>query len=208
MHTENPPCQPPPIPGGEAPASAASADGLPPTLRLPTAFAELYDELRRMARRRLRGRAPITLLDTQALVHEVYERLVRMQALQLQDRGHFLAYVARAMRSIVIDAARERAAQRRGGGQAVLSLTEGLAEQLPQPDPLRDPELLRVHEALEDLATIEPRLASVVEMRFFGGLSQAEIAEALGLGLRTVERDWERARSYLYHALGGHDAGA
>ncbi len=159
MRPENPPSEAPPIPGGDADPAADPRDTAAPTLQLPAAFGELYDQLRRIARRRLRGRLPITLLDTHALVHEVYERLVRVRALQLHDRGHFLAYVARAMRSIVIDAARERLAQRRGAGVAALTLTEGLAERLPQPDPMDDPDVLRVHEALEALAAIEPRRA-------------------------------------------------
>jgi RNA polymerase sigma factor (TIGR02999 family) len=205
MDLHNPPTELPPIHGGEADPALPPCGADAPTLHLPEAFGACYGELRRMARRRLRGGAPITLLDTHALVHEVYERLTRAQPAHLQDRGHFLAYVARAMRSIVIDAARERAALRRGCGVAAVALTEGLAECLPQADPLDDPDVLRVHGALEELAAIEPRLAQVVEMRFFGGMSHAEIGEALGRGLRTVERDWERARSFLYDALSAHD---
>ena len=173
---------------------------------LPELFRSAYDDLHRLAHRRLRAGAPITLLDTGALVHEVYERLIRMPGLALADRAHFMAYAARTMRSIIVDAARERAALRRGAGQPEQPLTDGLAEQLAQPDPLSDPEVLRVHEALEELAAIEPRLAQVVELRFFGGFGHAEIGEALGVALRTVERDWERARSFLFFAL--RDAGS
>ena len=208
MDLQNPPTEPPPIQGGEPEPAVPRCGADAPTLQLPEAFGACYAELRRMARRRLRGGAPITLLDTHALVHEVFERLTRAQPLQLHDRGHFLAYVARAMRSIVIDAARERAALRRGCGVAAVALTDGLAERLPQADPLHDPDVLRVHHALEELAAIEPRLAQVVEMRFFGGMGHAEISAALGRGLRTVERDWERARSFLYDALSAHDDGA
>jgi RNA polymerase sigma factor (TIGR02999 family) len=157
----------------------------------------LYPELRRVAHARLRGSAD-ALLDTTALVHESYERLAGAAALSFADRAHFLAYAARAMRSVLVDLARERLAERRGGGAAHVALTTGLGEQLAAPEA---PELVRVHEALEELAQIEPRLAQVVELRYYGGLANDEIAAVLGTSLRTVERDWERARSYLYAAL-------
>jgi len=160
-------------------------------------YALLYPELRRVAHARLRGSA---LLNTTALVHESYERMVGAAPLGFEDRAHFLAYAARAMRSVLVDLAREQAADRRGGGVAHITLTTGLGEQIADH---ADPELLRVHEALQELAQIELRLARVVELRYFGGLANDEIALALGVGLRTVERDWERARSYLYAALQG-----
>ncbi len=160
-------------------------------------FQLLYPELRRAAHARLRGGAD-ALLDTTALVHESYERLAGTPRLSWADRSHFLAYAARAMRSVLVDLARERLAERRGGGAPHLALTTGLGEQLGAPD---TPELVRVHEALEELAQIEPRLAQGVELRYFGGLSNEEIAAALDISLRTVERDWERARSFLYASL-------
>ncbi|HEX6363595.1 MAG TPA: ECF-type sigma factor, partial [Albitalea sp.] len=101
----------------------------------------------------------------------------------------------------IVDLARERGAERRGGGLGEVSLTTGLGESLAAAGDT--PEVLRVHDALEELAALEPRLAQVVEMRYYGGLEHAEIASALGIGLRTVERDWERARSFLYVALNG-----
>lgn len=158
-------------------------------------YAQLYPELRRVAHARLRGNP---LLNTTALVHESYERLAATQALSFADRAHFLAYAARAMRSVLVDLAREQQAERRGGGAAHVTLTTGLGEHLAAHE---SPELVRVHDALHDLAQIEPRLAQVVELRYFGGMSNEEIAAALDVGLRTVERDWERARSYLYAAL-------
>mmetsp|Transcript_15031 Transcript_15031/g.35462 ORF Transcript_15031/g.35462 Transcript_15031/m.35462 type:complete len:267 (-) Transcript_15031:1115-1915(-) len=179
-----------------------SQDSIEP---LPELFRTLYDDLHRLAHRRLRAGSPITLLNTTALVHEAYERLIRVQSLALSDRSHFMGYAARTMRSIIVDAARERATQRRGAAYSEHPLTDGLAEQLAQPDPLADPDVLRVHEALEELAAIEPRLAQVVEMRFFGGFGHAEIGAALGVALRTVERDWEQARSYLFHRLQNAD---
>lgn len=160
-------------------------------------FEQLYPELRRAAHRRLRGGGD-ALLDTTALVHESYERLAGQAGLSFADQAHFLAYAARAMRSVLVDAVRERLAEQRGGGAAHLALTTGLGERLAAAE---TPELLRVHEALEELAAIEPRLAHVVELRYFGGLANDEIAAALAVGLRTVERDWERARSFLYATL-------
>jgi RNA polymerase sigma factor (TIGR02999 family) len=158
-------------------------------------FALLYPDLRRVAHARLRGNP---LLNTTALVHESFERMAGAAPLGFTDRAHFLAYAARAMRSVLVDLAREQMADRRGGGAAHVTLTTGLGERLSAE---AQPELVRVHEALQDLAQIEPRLARVVEMRYYGGLANDEIAEVLGVGLRTVERDWERARSYLYAVL-------
>lgn len=161
-------------------------------------FERLYGELRRMAHSRLRGGGP-ALLNTTALVHESFARLAECGHLDVADRRHFLGYVARVMRSVIVDLAREQAAERRGGGAAHVALTTGAGLGLQAS--AADADVLRVHEALGELAAIEPRLAQVVEMRYFGGLEHAEIAEALGLGLRTVERDWERARSFLYASL-------
>jgi RNA polymerase sigma factor (TIGR02999 family) len=163
-------------------------------------FELMYAELRRIAHVRLRESAPNTLLDTTALVHESYTRFAKLAKLDVTDRPHFLAYASRVMRSVIVDLARERGAERRGGGAPHVALTTGIGESLAADDA---PEVLRVHEALGELAAIEPRLAQVVEMRYYGGLEHAEIASALGLGLRTVERDWERARSFLYAALNG-----
>ncbi|HSW03593.1 ECF-type sigma factor [Aquabacterium sp.] len=163
-------------------------------------FQGLYDDLSRLARRRLRAGAPITLLDTGALVHESFERFVRLDKLDVHDRAHFLGYAARVMRSIIVDAARERASQRAGGGAVHVTLTAALGDALAQP--ATEPDVLRVHDALQALALIEPRLAQGVELRYFGGLSNAEIAGVLGIGLRTVERDWERARSFLFATIG------
>lgn len=165
-----------------------------------TLFDVLYADLRRVAHARLRESAPHTLLDTTALVHESFARFAKLSRLDVADRGHFLAYASRVMRSVIVDLARQRRAERRGGGDADIALTTGLGERIAAPV---EPEVLRVHEALDELAAIEPRLAQVVEMRYFGGLGHAEIAAALSIGLRTVERDWERARSFLYASLNG-----
>jgi RNA polymerase sigma factor (TIGR02999 family) len=168
-------------------------------------FQLMYDDLRRVASARLRNGSGMTLLDTTSLVHESYARFARLDRLDVNDRAHFLAYASRVMRSVIVDAARARASERRGGGAIHITLTPGLIEDGAAGSTDDDLDLLRVHEALEELAHIEPRLAQVVEMRYFGGLEHAEIAEALDIGLRTVERDWERARSYLFRMLrGGH----
>lgn len=157
----------------------------------------LYDDLRRLARRHLRQSGEFTLLDTTGLVHEVWLRLADLQGKDYPDRRHFLAYAARAMRTVVIDLVRARQAERRGGGEALLTLNTSIAEQTPQ----AEDQVLRVHEALHELAQAEPRLAQVVEMRYFGGLAERDIAEALGVTERTVQRDWQKARLFLAVSL-------
>jgi RNA polymerase sigma factor (TIGR02999 family) len=160
-------------------------------------FAELYDELHALARARIRRHFPMTILDTTALLHESYLRLVKVGALSVTSRAHFLGYAARAMRSIIVDYARQRLADRRGGGAIELPLdTEG-APQVPA----GEAEVVRVHDALEELGVVDERLVRVVEMRYFGGLTEDEIAEALGVSARTVQRDWEKARLLLSIAL-------
>lgn len=164
-------------------------------------FARLYPELRRAAHGQ-RGRSGIhdPLLSTTALVNEAYLKLRGSERIAARDRGHFLAYAATAMRSIIIDAARARLAERRGGAdQQRVTLDSTLADELPQDDE----ELLDIDAALTSLAAIDRRLAQVVEMRWFGGLSEAEVGEALSISERTVRRDWEKARLLLAAALRG-----
>lgn len=159
-------------------------------------LAATYPELRRLARARLRGGGRCALVDTTSLVHEWYVRFAGGAGLDLADRVHFMRYVSRTMRALVIDFARRRLAARRGGGAPHLTLGAGEA--------VADgaEEILRVHEALGDLAALDPRMAEVVELRYFGGLTHAEAADALGVNERTVRRDWERARLWLAEALG------
>jgi len=160
-------------------------------------FALLYDELHTLARSRLRRSETITLLDTTALVHESYLRFVDARRLEFTDRGRFFAFAASIMRSIVIDQVRRRRAERRGGGAEHVEVDEQIADSLPQDDE----QVLRVHEALEELSVLDHRLAQVVEMRYFAGLTEVDIADALGITERTVRRDWDKARTLLFAAL-------
>jgi RNA polymerase sigma factor (TIGR02999 family) len=161
-------------------------------------YSLLYDDLRRLARSRLRQHRTMTLLDTTSLVHESYLKLMGNESLAIEDRQHFFAYAARTMRSVIVDFARARQAERRGGAAEHVVLDTVLSEQIAGPET----DVLRVHEALEVLAEADPRLAQVVEMRYFGGMTEPEIGEALGLSERTVRRSWEKARLLLLAALG------
>jgi len=151
-------------------------------------FELIYQELHRLARARLALGGRDTVLDTTALVHEAFLKL--QSSSTPLDHNHFLNYAARAMRSIVIDAIRMRNAERHGGNQFRVTFdpTIGL---------IADTRVLAVHEALEALERLDPRLAHVVEMRYFAGLTEAEVALALGISERTVRRDWEKARLLL-----------
>ena len=160
-------------------------------------FAAAYGELHRLARARLRDGGRHTLLDTTALVHESYLRFVRAGELRAEDRRAFFAYASQVMRSVIINSARERIAQKRGGDWLPLKLSTELAAGIPG----REDEVLRVHEALELLEKADPRLAQVAQMRYFGGYSEQEIAETLEVTERTVRRDWEKARLILAVAL-------
>ena len=162
-------------------------------------FELLYPELKRIAHARLRYRDDRLLMDTGVLVNEAYLRLLNVDRLAAADRGHFLAYAARVMRSVVVDMVREQQAERRGGGlRGFVTLNTGaLNAALSQ----GEDEILRVHEALQDLAQIDERLVLVVEMRYFVGLDNQEIADSLGVTTRTVERDWQKARTFLHHIL-------
>jgi RNA polymerase sigma factor (TIGR02999 family) len=159
--------------------------------------ALLYADLRRLASSRLRRSGDLTLLDTTALVHESYLRMRGADAAQFPDRLHFLSYASQVMRSVVVDLVRARQRESRGGD--VLHVTLNTAT----PDLARrhDTEVLRVHEALDELAVLEPRLARVVELRYFAGLDEVDIAACLDVTERTVQRDWRKARMFLAVAL-------
>jgi RNA polymerase sigma factor (TIGR02999 family) len=159
------------------------------------AFEAAYLELRHLARRQLRRLRPGQTLTTTSLVHEAFLKLVRSPVEPL-DRNHFLALASRAMRQILVDYARERASLKRGGDRRRTTFE---AESIPV-DVLAD-EMLAIDHALTRLAALDERLASVVEWRYFGGMTEAEVAEALGVTERTVRRDWQKARAFLYREL-------
>lgn len=160
-------------------------------------FEATYGELRRLARSRLKEGGRNTVLNTTSLVHEAYLRFVKVGELRVEDRKSFFGYASRVMRSVIVDSARERLAESRGGGVSPLTLKTDLVENLADGEEA----ILNVHEALQVLEQADARLARVVEMRFFGGYSEQEIAEALGVTERTVQRDWEKARAILGAAL-------
>jgi len=156
-------------------------------------FELLYDDLRRLARSRLAASGHQTLLNTGALVHEAYLRFQQAGRIAVNDREHFLAYAASTLRSVVVDFVRKRNAERRGGGVPNVTLNTDAGHELGA----HDEEILAVHEALAELAKLEPRLVQVVEMRYFAGLTEDEVAVALDVTDRTVRRDWEKARLLL-----------
>jgi RNA polymerase sigma factor (TIGR02999 family) len=160
-------------------------------------FAGAYDELRQLARSRLRGQQRDGSLNTTALVHESYLRVVAGSGeLRASDRRAFFAYASSVMRSVIVDTVRARRAECRGGAEEHVTLSTVLLEGLGN-DLAAEEQVLRVHEALQALAEAEPRLAQVVEMRYFGGWTEAEIGDALEITERTVRRDWDKARMLL-----------
>ncbi len=168
---------------------------------LDQVFESLYPDLRRVARARLHSQGRANAMNTTVLVHESFMRLVNARGLRLEDRHHFFAYAAKTMRNVIIDAAREHLAERRGGGAEHLTLGEGAAREVA--DTSASDELLRVNDALLELEALDAELAQVVEMRYFGGYSEQEIAEFQGVTDRTVRRRWDKARAWLYMSLGG-----
>jgi RNA polymerase sigma factor (TIGR02999 family) len=168
---------------------------------LDALFPRVYGELRALAHSRLRHGVPGgNALNTTALVHEAYLKLTAGETPSIADRSHFFALAARAMRFVLVSYARERSAQKRGGGVADLTLDEGLAVPLNSADS-EAADLLTLDAALEKLAVASERLAEVVELRFFGGMSYEEVAEATGRSEATVKRDWRRARAWLFQVM-------
>jgi RNA polymerase sigma factor (TIGR02999 family) len=162
-------------------------------------FELVYQELRHIAQRCLYGERRGHTLNTTALVHEAYLKLVDINEVQWQDRAHFLAVAARAMRRILVSYARRHNAQKRGGRHAnvPLSVVSTLADE-------RAEDVLALNDALDRLGALNERLARTVELRFFGGLTINEAAEVLDVSRNTVKRDWAKAKAWLYHEL--HDA--
>jgi RNA polymerase sigma factor (TIGR02999 family) len=158
----------------------------------------VYDDLRRVARAQLRRRRGAgDSLDTNGLVHEAYLRLVDQSRATYRDRGHFFAVSALAMRQIVVDHARRRARTKRGGGHAAVSL-----EEVAEPAAVEAARIIEIDDALNSLAKEDQRLARVVECRYFAGFSEEETAAALGVSVRTAQREWFKARAWLRRELG------
>jgi RNA polymerase sigma-70 factor (ECF subfamily) len=160
-------------------------------------------ELHRMARRHMRRERPDHTLQTTALVNEAYVRLIDARTVRWEDRAHFFAVAARIMRRILVDWARARQNLKRGGGARRVTLEDALMA-----TPERGADVLALDEALERLTVLNARQSQVVELRYFGGLSDEEVAEVLGVSPRTVRHDWSVARAWLYRELsrGGDDA--
>ena len=164
---------------------------------LDAIFKLAYEDLRELASKRLRASGRDVILDTTSLVHESFLRFANAERLNASNRAHFLNYAGRVMRSVIVDFARERLAQRRGGGAIHVTLDTDVSDTTST----GEEEVLRVHEALEELGRHDEKLMRVVEMRYFGGLSEAEIADSLGIHVRTVRRHWEKARLLMADAL-------
>lgn len=163
-------------------------------------YSALYPQLRTIARNRLRGTGNQIGIETTSLVHESFLRLVDAKSLNPESRNHFLAYASKVMRSVIVDLVREAQAERRGGGMKEFTLNTIIVESIAASEPDEE-EALFVHDALRRLYEIDERMGQVVEMRYFGGLNDREISEVLGVTLRTVGRDWEKARLFLHTLL-------
>ena len=160
-------------------------------------FPLVYGELRRVARRRRGSRAASATLNTTAVVHELYLKLSGTSSADWQSRAHFFAVAAQAMRQILTDHARRRTAEKRGGEQSPISLDEAFV-----PSVQREADwLLDLNQALGELSDLSPRLAQVVECRYFAGMTDEEVAVVVGTTGRTVRRDWLKARAWLYRRL-------
>jgi RNA polymerase sigma factor (TIGR02999 family) len=165
-------------------------------------FPLVYQQLRTAAEAVLRSERPGHTLQPTALVHEAYLKLVGGGAIPARDRGHFLSIAARAMRQILVDHARRRSARKRGHGETPMPLEFPIAD---DGRGLAFDELVALDDALDHLEANSPRLRSVVELRFFAGLNEEQIAESLGVTTRTVQRDWVRARAWLYREVYGDE---
>lgn len=161
-------------------------------------FTLLYEELHRLAKAQLARHSWGLTIGTTTLLHEAYLDMSARDQAVFPDRARFMAYAARAMRGLIIDHARGRRAVKRGGELAFMPLDETLVDQAMLPL-----DLDRIGEALDELASLEPRLAQVVDLKFFSGFSFEEIARMWGISARTVQRDWEKARIYLHCRIGG-----
>jgi RNA polymerase sigma factor (TIGR02999 family) len=187
-------------PAPEAGGSASVSELLAAwAARDPSALDRLvpivYDELRRLAHRYMRGERPGHTLQTTALVNEVYLRLAGIRGLQWRDRAHFFAMAGTLMRRVLVDYARRQGRTKRGGGIAVTSLDGHAVTSAPSVD------IVALDEALQRLAAVDPQQSRIVELRFFGGLTIEETAAALEISPATAKRDWTTARAWLHHEL-------
>jgi RNA polymerase sigma factor (TIGR02999 family) len=159
-------------------------------------FAALYSELHNLAKRQLARNGGGVTLGATSLLHQAYLGIAKREAGAFPDRGRFMAYAAKVMRGLIIDYARNRQAQKRGAGFEITTFSDEKGEMRPE-----DKELVRIGEALEELATVDASLAQLVDLKFFCGLSFAEIAALRGVTERTVQRHWEKARIYLHRTM-------
>ena len=183
---------------GPATATADAALAPEPPDSNDALFAKLYDDLHRIARRELARSGPDVATSPTTLLHEAYLDMVVRGSLVFPDRLRFLTYAGRAMRALVIDQVRARGALKRGGDLHITSLDTQVADDIAEPEQLTD-----IGAALDELAVLAPELATVVDLKFFGGLSVPEIAALHDLSERTVQRRWEKARLLLFRSLGG-----
>jgi RNA polymerase sigma factor (TIGR02999 family) len=190
---------PSPQPGTRMSSLIASAERGDPSAA-DDLFAALYSELHGMARRQLARRGGGMTIGVTTLLHEAYLDMSKREGAVFPDRGRFMAYASRVMRGLIIDYARRRHAQKRGGGFEITSLAGDVAD--PAADQAR---LARIGEAVDALAVVDPTLAQVVDLKFFCGFSFAEIAAMRGVSERTVQRHWEKARIYLHHTVRDED---
>ena len=182
------------MPAGPADERAA-ADAL---------FTTLYAELRRLAKRELYRRGPVGGLGVTTLLHEAYLSIAGTEGTSFIDHARFMGYAARVMRGLIIDDVRRRHSEKRGGMFHITALDTRHGEKIASPE-----SLLRINDALDELAEVEPDLAEIVELKFFCGLSFAEIGAVRGVSERTIQRSWEKGRLFLHQAMGeAPDAGA
>lgn len=160
-------------------------------------FAAAYPDLQKLAHARLRDGGRSTMLDTRSLVHESFLRYVQSGALRAEDRRTFFAYASQVMRSVIVNTARDRARQKRGAGHRPLTLDTHAVGEIAA----GDDDVLRIHDALDALEATDEKLAQLVQMRYFGGYSEQEVADTLGVTVRTVQRQWLKARILLQAAM-------
>lgn len=159
-------------------------------------FAALYEDLHRMARRELARRGAGVTLSPTTLLHDAYLNISRREGVAFPDRNRYMGYASRVMRGLIIDYARSRQAQKRGGLFEITAVSTDLADPMANVD-----ELTRISETLDELAQVDERLVRVVDLKFFCGFSFVEIAEMMNVSERTIQRDWEKARIFLYQRL-------